>query len=137
VVVHVLRNIADHGLETPWEREQCKKSPDASVILSASIEQSVLVISFRDDGRGIDWQTVRVRAEQRGLAFATRADLSAALLSQSFSTLLETSALSGRGVGLAALQHEVTSLGGTVQIDGELGRGTELTIALPASLVAF
>jgi two-component system chemotaxis sensor kinase CheA len=137
VVVHVLRNIADHGLETPREREQCKKPPDASVVLSASVAQSTLAIRFRDDGRGIDWQNVRVRAEQRGLAFATRADLRAALLSQSFSTLAETSALSGRGVGLAALQDEVTSLGGTVHIDGELGQGTELAISLPASLVAY
>jgi two-component system chemotaxis sensor kinase CheA len=135
VIVHVLRNIADHGLETAWEREQAKKSQQAHVLISAEIEQSTLVIRFRDDGRGVDWQRVRERAERRGLTVATRADLTAALLGQGFSTLDETSALSGRGVGLAALQHEVAALGGTIRMESELGHGTELTIVLPASLV--
>ncbi len=134
VVVHVLRNIADHGLETAWEREQADKPREASVLISAEIEQSTLALRFGDDGRGIDWDKVRVRAAQRGLAAATRADLESALLSPHFSTLDAASTLSGRGVGLAALQHEVTSLGGTVRIDSERGRGTELTIHLPASL---
>ena len=135
VTVHILRNIADHGLEAPWEREQAKKPPQAAVFIGASFEGSLLAIRFRDDGRGIDWQKVRDRAEQRGLPAATRADCIAALFSPHFSTLEETSELSGRGVGLAAVQHEVFALGGTLRVESVLGEGTELTIALPASLV--
>jgi two-component system chemotaxis sensor kinase CheA len=136
VVVHVLRNIADHGLETRWEREQAKKPREANVRISAEIEADGLVIRFRDDGRGIDWQKVRERVEQQHRPAATQADLTAALLGHGFTTRDEASTLSGRGVGLAALQHEVASLGGTIRIASELGRGTELSITLPASLVA-
>lgn len=135
VSVHILRNIADHGLETRWEREQAKKPAEARVVISAEIERSTLTLRFRDDGRGIDWKKVRERAEQRGLPASTRAELTSALIGQHFSTLDENSALSGRGLGLAALQHEVALLGGTLEIDSEHGRGTELRILLPASLV--
>ncbi|MET0387558.1 MAG: ATP-binding protein [Polyangiales bacterium] len=134
--VHVLRNIADHGLETGWQREQTGKNPQATVSIGAEVLGDHLLIRFCDDGRGIDWDKVRARAEYRGLPAATEDDLVRALLGHGFSTLNDNSALSGRGVGLAALHSEVTQLGGTVQITSETGRGTELTIALPAQLLA-
>lgn len=135
VMVHVLRNIADHGLETAWEREQAHKREQASVFITAVIEHDTLVICFRDDGRGVDWEKVRERARKMGLPHETRAELTAALLGHGFSTLDANTALSGRGVGLAAVHTEVIALAGTVRIESEAGQGTELTIALPASLV--
>jgi HPt (histidine-containing phosphotransfer) domain-containing protein/HAMP domain-containing protein len=135
-IVHVLRNIADHALETAWEREQANKPSQAKVLISAEVGADALAIRFRDDGRGIDWQRVREHAEQQGRAAITPADLTAALLGHGFTTRGGSSTLSGRGLGLAALQREVASLGGTIRITSEIGRGTELTIMLPGSLVA-
>lgn len=134
--VHVLRNIADHGLETAWEREQAHKPTQATVFITARTDETRLELSFRDDGRGIDWERVRARARAQGLAAETSAELVTALLGHGFSTLQEPTALSGRGVGLAALHSEVSALGGTLQLDSVPGHGTTLVIHLPVALVA-
>jgi signal transduction histidine kinase len=133
--VHVIRNIADHALERPWEREQSGKTAEATVVFRARVAGERLYITFIDDGRGVDWEKVRERAAQQGWPAATRSDLVAALLGHGFSTAVATSSLSGRGVGLSALHAEVVALGGTLTLDSETGRGTTLHIDLPASLL--
>jgi two-component system chemotaxis sensor kinase CheA len=133
--VHVLRNIADHALERAWEREQSGKPIEATVTFRAHIDNASLIIEFIDDGRGVDWEQVRKRAEQLGWPSATRADRVAALMGHGFSTAHTSSGLSGRGVGLSALRAEVEKLAGTLTLDSETGHGTTLTITLPASLV--
>jgi two-component system chemotaxis sensor kinase CheA len=134
-MVHALRNVADHGLETPWQREQCQKPPRARVTLGAECDGSRLYIRLRDDGRGVKWDEVREKAERMGLPADTRAELTYALLHHGFSTLEAPSELSGRGVGLSALLREVEQLGGELRFTSEQGLGSELTIELPSSLV--
>ncbi|HEX6245592.1 MAG TPA: ATP-binding protein [Polyangiales bacterium] len=135
-LVHALRNIADHGLETAWEREQGGKSSMAHVRFSASVRGAWVRLELGDDGRGIDWNQVRARAEDRGLPHQTRAQLIDALLHHGFTTLSTVTALSGRGVGLSAVANEVRRLGGSLTIDSEPGRGTTLVIELPRTLLA-
>lgn len=134
-LVHALRNVADHALEPAWEREQRGKSARAQVRLSAERSSGVVRIRLYDDGRGVNWDAVRAKAEARGLPAGTRAELTAALLHHGFSTLNAPSALSGRGVGLSALAHEVERLGGQLRLSSEPGAGTELTLELPEHLV--
>jgi two-component system chemotaxis sensor kinase CheA len=135
-LVHVLRNIADHGLETAWEREQSGKTRTAHVRFSARLDGTRLLLSLSDDGRGIDWERVSARAAQQGLPHQTRAQLEAALLQHGFTTLAEASSLSGRGVGLSAVASEARRLGGCVHVESEPGRGTNLLIELPRALLA-
>ncbi len=135
VMVHALRNVADHGLETEWEREQSNKPVPARVSLSAQHDGARLRIRLRDDGRGIDWEAVREKARARGLPADTHAQLTDALLHHGFSTLDAQSELSGRGVGLSALAREVERLGGRLSLTSERGQGTELTLDLPGMLL--
>jgi two-component system chemotaxis sensor kinase CheA len=135
-MVHVLRNIADHGLETTWERERAGKPQRANVWMSARVEADRLRLSFRDDGRGVDWERVSARARERGLAASTREELCAALLRHGFSTLDSPSALSGRGAGLSAVASEVAALAGTLTLTSEPEQGTTLIIDLPSALLA-
>jgi chemotaxis protein histidine kinase CheA len=79
---------------------------------------------------------VRARAEQRGLALATREELLAALLQHGFSTLDGATSMSGRGIGLSAVAAEVERLGGALCLESETGQGTVLTIELPEGLLA-
>jgi two-component system chemotaxis sensor kinase CheA len=136
VLVHVLRNIADHGLESSWEREQAHKPANASVVLRAELAPDQLRLSFSDDGRGVDWERIKERASQRGL----RADSEDALLASLFISGVTTrdvaGPVSGRGVGLAAVKDVVEALAGRVWLESATGRGTRLLIELPVALLA-
>ncbi|HVZ32649.1 MAG TPA: ATP-binding protein, partial [Polyangiaceae bacterium] len=135
-LVHLVRNAVDHGFETPEDRVQAGKSEDNHLRLSASLEGNRVRICIADDGRGVDWQQVRTLAEARGLPSATRADLFAALLAPEFSTRREVSDTSGRGVGLASVDRDLRSLGATLELESELGRGARWTILVPRERLA-
>ena len=122
-LVHLVRNAIDHGLETRAEREASGKS-GATISLRASLEDGEAVITIEDDGRGVDWERVRERARARGLPASSRSDLTAALFSDEFSTRDEATRISGRGLGLAAVQAEVRRMSGRARIESEPGRGT-------------
>ena len=92
--------------------------------LRASVEGGDAVITIEDDGRGVDWDRVRERARARGLPASSASDLAAALFSNEFSTRDEATTISGRGVGLAAVQAEVTRMSGRALVESKLGRGT-------------
>ena len=132
-LVHLIRNAVDHGLETRTERAAAGK-PEAVLSLRASVEGGEAVIAIEDDGRGIDWERVRQRARARGLPATSMSDLIAALFSAEFSTRDEATTISGRGVGLAAVQAEVTRMSGRTLVESELGRGTlfRLCVAVDA-----
>lgn len=136
VMVHVVRNAVDHGIESPEERAAAGKSPRPSLALRAREVDQELVVEIADDGRGIDWSRVGRRAEERGMPHATRADLLHALLDPGFTTLDEVTVTSGRGVGMAAVDEEVRKLGGAVALESEPGKGTtwRFTFPLPAAL---
>lgn len=129
--VHAVRNAIDHGIEDASERRENGKSETAQVSLRSTIENGLLAIEIRDDGRGIDWTRVRERARSLGIPTETPGDLIEALFADGLSTRTEISDLSGRGVGLAALRAAAHKEGGQVTIASESQRGTCLRFEFP------
>jgi len=122
--IHVVNNAVDHGIEEPEERTAANKSAAGNLWLTATREDGRLVISLRDDGRGVDWQMLTKRAQEHGMPSATRADLVGVMFSDGISTRDAATQTSGRGVGLAALREAVVALGGQIQVQSESGQGT-------------
>ena len=138
-VMHLLRNAIDHGIETPAQRKAAGKSPTARLILSAERERSAVVITVRDDGRGIDSAKVLVNARAAGLVPMEKDALSESeildvIARPGFSTSPNVTRLSGRGVGLDVVATKVRSLGGSVEMTTTLGAGTTMTVRLPVTL---
>lgn len=132
-MVHVVRNAVDHGAETTDERSAAGKDPSTSIELSTEFANDQLVIEIRDDGRGIDWDAVAEKARAKGLAANDRADLTDAIFADGLSTRDTVSSLSGRGVGLAAVQQETKTLGGRIELNSTVGEGTKLRFLFPAN----
>jgi two-component system chemotaxis sensor kinase CheA len=135
VLVHVVRNAVDHGIEPLADRAARGKTACARLGLRARLDDGAgLVIEVEDDGRGIDWERVRASAAARGLPHASDADLFAALLSPGVTTRDMVTATSGRGIGLAAVSEYVTSAGGHLTVRSQAGAGTcwRISIPLPA-----
>lgn len=135
-LVHAVRNAVDHGLETPEGREEAGKPAQGTLLLSTELVDAELWISISDDGRGIDWDKVAARARELGLATGTQADLEHALFSPGVSTAQVVSTISGRGVGMTALQSAVREAGGSLELRSVFGLGTTLTCRLPMRLAA-
>jgi len=121
---HVVRNAVDHGIEPPSERVVAGKAAHGQIWLATLRDGNAVVIELRDDGRGIDWDTIRARARDTALPHATHDDLVAAMLTDGISTKTDVTETSGRGVGLAALHEVCIALGGAIEIDSERGHGT-------------
>jgi two-component system chemotaxis sensor kinase CheA len=132
---HVVRNAIDHGIEAPTERLEAGKPQHGKIALVTQREGSAIVIELHDDGRGIDWETVRLRAQAAARPSATRDDLVAAILSDGITTRTEVTEISGRGVGLAALSEACSYLGGTIRVDSDAGRGTRFRFTFDPSAV--
>ena len=138
-VVHLLRNAVDHGIEAPEVREAAGKRRLGRLVLSASRERSSVIVRVKDDGRGIDRQRVLARAHELGMVApdVTRLDdelLFRVIASPGFSTATTVSDLSGRGVGIDAVQAKVRQLGGSVELESAPGQGTTVTLRLPQTL---
>jgi two-component system chemotaxis sensor kinase CheA len=130
-LTHAVRNAIDHGIEEPDERASKGKCATGTVTLKSEMVNETLVITVKDDGRGIDWEKLRVKAQKLGHPHKSQNDLVEALFMDGVSTKDQVSDVSGRGVGMAALRAEVRRLKGNIQIKSELGRGTELRISVP------
>jgi len=135
-LVHLVRNAIDHGLETDAERAASGKQ-GAVLSLRAFSRDGEAVIAVEDDGRGVDWERVRERATARGLPAGSTSELAAALFSDEFSTRDDATNISGRGVGLAAVQAEVKRLHGRAQVESELGRGTRFRLVVAAEALGI
>jgi two-component system, chemotaxis family, sensor kinase CheA len=139
-LVHLVRNSLDHGLEPAEEREAAGKPPTGTLEIAAHHAGGSVLISVRDDGRGIDPARVARKAAERGLIAADAVDavdLAQAielLFSPGFSTAEQMSDVSGRGVGLDAVRTTIRELGGEVIVQSELGVGTTTQIRLPLTL---
>jgi two-component system chemotaxis sensor kinase CheA len=95
------------------------------------------VITIQDDGRGVDWERVRERARALGLPASSPSHLAAALFSDEFSTRDKATSISGRGLGLAAVQAEVTRMSGRALVESELGRGTLFRLRVAADAIGI
>ena len=130
VLVHVVRNALDHGIETPDVRAAHGKG-QPRLRFSAREEGGRLFVEIADDGQGIDWKRVAEKAAARGMPAATQKDLEAALLDPGFTTRDEITTISGRGVGMSAVAEEVKRLGGTMEVMTTPQLGTAWQFSLP------
>ncbi len=137
---HLMRNAADHGIETAAERRRAGKPDGGTVKLSARQEGGTIVIALSDDGRGID--PAHIRAGVRRGGFASDAELAAMnehqllqfIFHPGFTTAAQVTNVSGRGVGLDVVRSNAEKIGGTVEVASGLGRGTRFTIKIPLTL---
>lgn len=138
-IYHLLRNAVDHGLESPDERRLNGKTARGKIGLEARLEGTRAIISITDDGRGIDQSEVRSQAVQAGLISDDEAlsdeEILRLILRPGFSTANQVSAVSGRGVGLDAVERTIYELGGEVRISSEKAKWTRFDLALPTTLV--
>ncbi|NLJ56938.1 MAG: chemotaxis protein CheA [Firmicutes bacterium] len=132
---HLLRNAVDHGLENTSERVAQGKPSTGTIKLEAFHQEGNVVIKISDDGRGIDTGTILKKARDKGLVDAEQemnaAELHRLLFTPGFSTANEISDLSGRGVGLDVVLHNIENLHGKIEVFSEKGRGTSFEIKLP------
>lgn len=139
-LMHLLRNSADHGLESAEVRAQRGKPEQGSIFLDAYQDGNNVVIEVRDDGNGIDVEAVKNKAIERNLVTPEQAanmpekDIINLLFQPGFSTSEKVTDVSGRGVGLDVVKSKIESLSGEVEVKSKWGEGSTWTIRLPLTL---
>ncbi len=140
VLVHLVRNLVDHGIEPPLQRQALGKDPAGLIQIKINREAGALFLVFSDDGHGIDLAAVQTRAVELGLLGSRERPsedrLLGFLFAPGFSTAAEVTEVSGRGLGLDAVRQEVLRLGGTLTVNTRLGRGTSFDILIPVKINA-
>lgn len=139
-LVHILRNCVDHGIETVFERELVGKDATGQIRIRAMREKDQVYINIEDDGKGMDTEKIKRKAIARGLIkkerVATIPDKEVFMMvcHSGLSTAEEVTDVSGRGVGMDAVKNVVDSVGGSLEIDSILGKGTSITLKLPLTV---
>lgn len=135
-LVHLLRNSADHGIEHPDEREAKGKPRKGIITLAAAQEGNRVIITIADDGKGLDPEIIRESAESKGIDTTGLSDekIQHLIFHPGFSTAKEVTNISGRGVGMDAVQSKINQLGGTIELRSEVNVGTTFLIKLPLTL---
>jgi two-component system chemotaxis sensor kinase CheA len=137
-LVHLVRNSIDLGLETPEERLAAGKSEAGTVTLSARQAGGEVIISIKDDGRGINRDRVRAKAESSGLIAPGQSlsdsELLQLIFAPGFSTAAAITNLSGRGVGMDVVKKTVEALRGAIDITSQNGEGSEVSLRIPLTL---
>lgn len=138
-LLHLIRNAADHGIESPEERIRAGKPEEGRILLSASRDRNTVALRLSDDGRGIDREKILAKARREGFvdagAEALGDDVLLRVLARpGFSTAESVSGVSGRGVGVDVAVTKVRALGGTIEVRTEVGKGTTFTIRVPLTL---
>ncbi|CAN5831561.1 chemotaxis protein CheA [soil metagenome] len=143
VLIHLLRNALDHGIENPEDRVSRGKPRSGTIQLSAAAERSHVVVRVRDDGAGIDLDRVAASAVEAGMLTPQQAgaagqeELLQLLTRSGFTTRHEVTDVSGRGVGLDVVASRVHAAGGLLEIETERGEGTCFSLRFPLSLSIF
>lgn len=137
-LVHLVRNAIDHGLETPEQRIAAGKSPHGRIALTAHQAGGEVIIAIKDDGRGVDLERVRARAEAQGLiepdASLSDAEVMQLIFHPGFSTAQQITSLSGRGVGMDVVKRTVEALRGAIDITSRPGEGSQISLRIPLTL---
>ena len=137
-LMHLVRNSLDHGIETPSERRDRGKAPEATLQLHAEHKGGHIEIRVRDDGRGIDLERVEAKAREAGLVREGEAigvERACELIFEpGFSTAVAVNELSGRGVGLDVVRKNIMGLAGNLRFDSVPGQWSEVVIRLPLTL---
>jgi len=137
-LVHIIRNSLDHGIERPDVRRAAGKPEKGSILLSARHSGAYVLIQVTDDGKGLDKDAIYGKAVERGILSPGQEiadeDLYLLIFAPGFSTAKVVSAVSGRGVGMDVVKREIDSLGGSVSLQTEKGKGTTVTLKIPLTL---
>ncbi|MFD1006836.1 chemotaxis protein CheA [Oceanisphaera ostreae] len=139
-LVHLVRNSCDHGIEMPAEREAAGKPRVGTIRLTASQEGDHILLGIEDDGAGMDPEKLKSIAIKRGILDAdgaarmTDSEAYNLIFAPGFSTKVEITDVSGRGVGMDVVKTGITSVNGSIHIDSEKGKGTKLRIKVPLTL---
>jgi two-component system chemotaxis sensor kinase CheA len=139
-LVHILRNSLDHGIEGAEQRIASGKNPVGNIAVDARQQGDQIIVTIRDDGRGIDPERIRQKIVEKGLytaehaAALSRRELLETLFLPGFSTAEKVSNLSGRGVGMDVVRTNLRRLNGTVEIESVIGQGTHITLKVPLTM---
>ncbi|WP_457444760.1 chemotaxis protein CheA [Roseateles sp. P5_E4] len=136
-LTHLVRNSCDHGIEMPEDRTARGKPEQGTITLVASHQGGSIVIEVRDDGRGLNRDKLIKKAREKGIDAPdtmTDAECWSLIFAPGFSTADVVTDVSGRGVGMDVVKKNITSLGGTVEIDSAEGYGMKVSVRLPLTL---
>ena len=139
-LTHMVRNSADHGLETPAERAENGKPEQGTIRLSAYHEGGHILICIADNGRGLNTERIKSKAISNGLATEadiekmTEAQIHKFIFAPGFSTAAAVTSVSGRGVGMDVVRTNIDQIGGTIDIKSVAGEGSSVTIKIPLTL---
>ncbi|SHG12581.1 hybrid sensor histidine kinase/response regulator [Bradyrhizobium erythrophlei] len=139
-LTHMVRNSADHGLETPAERAAAGKPEQGTIRLSAYHEGGHIIICIADNGRGLNTERIKAKAVSSGLVSEaelekmTEAQIHKFIFAPGFSTAAAVTSVSGRGVGMDVVRTNIDQIGGTIDIKSVAGEGSSVTIKIPLTL---
>jgi two-component system chemotaxis sensor kinase CheA len=139
-LTHMVRNSADHGVEMPADRIAAGKAETGKIVLNAYHEGGHIIIKIADDGKGLDTVKIRQKIVQNGLATAEEAaamtdiQVQQYIFKAGFSTAAKVTSVSGRGVGMDVVRTNIEKIGGTIEMNSVLGKGTTFTIKIPLTL---
>src|ERR1700687_1075980 len=139
-LTHMVRNSADHGLETPAERAACGKPEQGTIRLSAYHEGGHIIICIADNGRGLNTERIKAKAVSNGLVTEaelekmSEAQIHKYIFAPGFSTAAKVTSVSGRGVGMDVVRTNIDQIGGTIDVKSVAGEGSSVTIKIPLTL---
>ena len=139
-LVHLIRNSADHGIESPEDRVAQGKPREGRIRLSARHEGNHIVVSIEDDGKGMDPEKLKQKAVEKGLISAqeatamTKSEALNLIFAPGFSMAKQVTNVSGRGVGMDVVKTNIQQVNGLIEIDSELGVGTRVDVRIPLTL---
>ncbi len=139
-LTHMVRNSADHGLETPAERAAAGKPEQGTIRLSAYHEGGHIIICIADNGRGLNTEKIKAKAIASGLVTEaelekmSEAQIHKFIFAPGFSTAAQVTSVSGRGVGMDVVRTNIDQIGGTIDIKSVAGEGSSVTIKIPLTL---
>lgn len=139
-LTHLVRNAVDHGIEGPGERLKAGKGPEGSLTLRARHESGQVIIELQDDGKGMNPQSIRAKAVERGIATRevvdrqTDQEVLGYVFLAGFSTASAVTQVSGRGIGMDVVKTNIENLGGSIDLDSIPGRGTTVRLRIPLTL---
>ncbi|PRM97331.1 chemotaxis protein CheA [Aliarcobacter cryaerophilus] len=139
-LMHIIRNSLDHGIEMPEDRIKSGKIDTGTISISAEQANGQMIITIKDDGKGVDSERVAEKALEKGqidenqFASMSHNDKALLIFGAGLSTADQITDISGRGVGMDVVKTNIHKLGGIIKLDTELGKGTIITIMLPLTL---